>query len=130
MQPHLRLDAASGFEFLLSLASGFPEAMSFSGPFDAIGSFEDEELAETVEDRFIGFDFATIISSFCSCILFAIVFGTADQAGILSAASGAEMADVEQMKKIVPFVTCEIAFGQNICELMFGVDVPDLNFRI
>ena len=40
------------------------------------------------------------------------------------------MADVEQMKKIVPFVTCEITFGQNVCELMFGFDVPDLNFRI
>ena len=24
------------------------------------------------------------------------------------------MADVEQMKKIVPFVTCEITFGKNI----------------
>ena len=25
------------------------------------------------------------------------------------------------MKKIVPLVTCEITFGQNLCELMFGV---------
>ena len=40
------------------------------------------------------------------------------------------MANVEQMKNIVPFVTCDIAFGQNVCELMLGVDVPDLNFRI
>ena len=40
------------------------------------------------------------------------------------------MADVEQMNKIVPFVTYVIAFGQNVCELMFGVDVPDLNFGI
>ena len=40
------------------------------------------------------------------------------------------MADVEQMKKIVPFVTCEITFGQNVCELMFGVNVPDLNLGI
>ena len=40
------------------------------------------------------------------------------------------MADVEQMKKIVPFVTCEIPFGQNVCEMMFGVDVPDRNFGI
>ena len=40
------------------------------------------------------------------------------------------MADVEQMKMIVPFVTCEITFGQNVCELMFGVNVTDLNFRI
>ena len=35
------------------------------------------------------------------------------------------MANVEQMKKIVPFVTCEITFGQNVCELMFAVNVPD-----
>ena len=37
-----------------------------------------EELAGTCEDKFIavGFDFATILSSsFCSCILFAIVSG-------------------------------------------------------
>ena len=40
------------------------------------------------------------------------------------------MADVEQMKKIVPFVTCEITFGQNVCELMFGSNVSNLNFRI
>ena len=52
------------------------------------------------------------------------------QAGILSAASRAEMADVEQLKKIVPFVTCEITFGQNVCELMFGINVSNLNFRI
>ena len=72
------LDAASGFEFLLPLTSGFPEAVRFAGPFDAIGSFADEELAETIEDKFIaiGLDFATILSSsFCSCILFAIVLG-------------------------------------------------------
>ena len=40
------------------------------------------------------------------------------------------MADVEQMKKIVPFVTCEIALRQFAGELMFGVDVPDLNLGI
>ena len=40
--------------------------------------FADEELAGTCKDKFIavGFDFATILSSsFCSCILFAIVLG-------------------------------------------------------
>ena len=40
------------------------------------------------------------------------------------------MADVEQVKKIVPFVTCEITFGEDVCELMFGVNVSNLNFRI
>ena len=38
------------------------------------------------------------------------------------------MADIEQMKKIVPLITCEIPFGQHVCELMFGVNVTDLNF--
>ena len=93
--------------------------------------FADEELVGTCEDRLIAvdFDFATILSPFCSCILFAIVLVTAYHAGILSAASRAEMADVEQMNKIVPFVTCEITFGQNVCELVSGViNVSNLNF--
>ena len=70
------LDAASGFDFLLALASGFPvDALSITGLSDAIGWFMDEELVETVDVRFIavGCDFATILSSFFSCILFAIV---------------------------------------------------------
>ena len=33
------------------------------------------------------------------------------------------MADVEHMKKIVPFVTCEYTFSQYVCELVFGVNV-------
>ena len=40
------------------------------------------------------------------------------------------MADVKQMKKIVPFVTCEISFSQYVCNLVFGVNVPDLNLGI
>ena len=56
--------------------------------------------------------------------------GAANQIGILSTASGVEMADVKQMKKIVLFITCEIAFGQSVGELMFGVDVSDLNLGI
>ena len=88
--------------------------LSIPGLLDAIGTFADEEVAGIKEDKFVavGIDFA-------------IVFGAAYQAGVLRAASGAETAHVEQMKKIVPFVTCEIAFGQHVCELMVGVDVPD-----
>ena len=56
--------------------------------------------------------------------------GAAYQAGILSATSRPEMADVEQMKKSVPKVTCEITFGQYVCELVFGVNVSNLKFRI
>ena len=65
-------------------------------------------LSRQFDVRFIavGFEFATILSSsFCSCILFAVVLGQASQAEILSAAKRAEMADVEQMKKIVPLIT-------------------------
>ena len=40
--------------------------------------------------------------------LFLLLFVLANQAEILSAAKRAETADVEQMKKIVPFITCEI----------------------
>ena len=57
-------------------------------------------------------------------------FGPAYQATILSAASRAEMADVEKMNKIVPLVTCEITSGQNVCELMFVVNVPNLNLGV
>ena len=105
--------------------------MSIPGLLDAIGLVADEELVGTIEDRFIAvdFDFATTLSSpFCSCILFAIVLEQLIR--ILSAASRAEMADVEQMKKIVPSVTCEISFGQNVYKLMFGINVSNLNFRI
>ena len=103
--------------------------MSFPGSEDVIRFFADEELSGTEEDRFIavGLDFATIrSSSFCSCTL----CGAAYQDGILRLARRAEMAVVEQMKKMVPFVTCEIKFGQNVGELMFGVNVFNLNLGV
>ena len=56
--------------------------------------------------------------------------GAAYQAEILGAASGAEMADIEQMKKIFPLITCDISFGPNVCELMFGVNVTNLNLGV
>ena len=34
-----------------------------------------------------------------------------------------EMADIEQTQKMIPFVTCEITFGQYVCELVLGVNV-------
>ena len=43
----LELDAASDFEFVLILLSGFPIAMSIPGLLDAIGLFADEELVGT-----------------------------------------------------------------------------------
>ena len=54
--------------------------------------------------------------------------GKADQAEILGAASGDEMAGIEQMKKIVPLITFEIPFTQNVCELVFGVNCNESEF--
>ena len=81
-----------------------------------------EELATTCETRFsVGFDFATIISfPFSSCILFDTVL----------AASRAEIANVEQTEKMVPFITREIALCHNVCELFFGVNVFDLDLWV
>ena len=54
----------------------------------------------------------------------------AGQAEILSAAEHAEMADVKQMKKIVPLITCEVPSCQYVCEMVFGVDILDLNLWV
>ena len=37
------------------------------------------------------------------------------------------MADVEQTQKMVPLITCEISLCQYVFELVFGVNVFDLN---
>ena len=46
----------------------------------------------------------------------------------LGAAKRAELANIEQMKKIIPLITREIPFGQYVCVLVFGVNVTDLDF--
>ena len=40
------------------------------------------------------------------------------------------MANIEQKKKIIPLIMREIAFGQNVCELGFGVNIFDLDLGI
>ena len=42
-------------------------------------------------------------------------------------AKRAEMVNIEQMKKIIPFITGEIPFGQCVCELVFAVNVSNFN---
>ena len=42
----------------------------------------------------------------------------------------AEMANIEQMKKIIPFITCEITLCQYVCESVFGVNVFDLDLGV
>ena len=31
---------------------------------------------------------------------------------------------------MIPFITCEISFGQDVSKLVFGVDVLDLDFGV
>ena len=40
------------------------------------------------------------------------------------------MANIEQILQMIPLITREISFGQNVSELDFGVDVFDLDFGV
>ena len=37
------------------------------------------------------------------------------------------MAIDKQTQKMIPFITCEVSLGQYVCELVFGVNVFDLD---
>ena len=40
------------------------------------------------------------------------------------------MANIEQGQQMIPFITCEIPLCQDVCKLILGVDVFDLDFWI
>ena len=40
------------------------------------------------------------------------------------------MANIKQAQQMIPFITCETSFGQNVSKLVFGVDVFDLDFGV
>ena len=40
------------------------------------------------------------------------------------------MANVKQTQKMIPLITCEISLCQYVCELVFGVNVFALDFRV
>ena len=40
------------------------------------------------------------------------------------------MANVNQAQQMIPLITREASFGQNVSKLVFGVDVFDLDFGI
>ena len=40
------------------------------------------------------------------------------------------MAHIEQGQQMIPFITCDIPFCQNVCQLVLGVDVFDLDLRV
>ena len=37
------------------------------------------------------------------------------------------MADIKQSQQMIPFITCKTAFCQDVCKLILGVDVFDLD---
>ena len=45
-------------------------------------------------------------------------------------ANSREIHDVQQWKKIAPFITHEISFGQEVSEMVFGVNIFDLDFGV
>ena len=40
------------------------------------------------------------------------------------------MTNFKQTQKMIPFITCEISLCQYVCELVFGVNVFDLDFGV
>ena len=40
------------------------------------------------------------------------------------------MADIEQSQQMIPFITCEIPLCQDVCKLVLGVNVFDLNLGV
>ena len=40
------------------------------------------------------------------------------------------MANIKQGQQMIPFITCEIHLCQDVCKLVIGVDVFDLNLRV
>ena len=92
------------------------------GRFDALEIGAVEELAAVYETGFqrrlrLCLQFSS--SPVPCCILFDIVSRQL---------CGAENATAEQTVKIVPLITCEIALGQYVCELVFGVNIFDWDF--
>ena len=127
------LDAASDFEFLLILLSNFLRSHECHRTLGCIRTFCGCGTCRNMWrlDHRCRFRFRhTYFFSFLFLHPLRQRCRAACQAGILSAASRAEMADAEPLKKIVSFVTCELTFGRNVCELMFGINVSNLNLRI
>ena len=40
------------------------------------------------------------------------------------------MANIKQGQQMIPFITCEIPLCQDVCELILGVNVFDLDFCV
>ena len=40
------------------------------------------------------------------------------------------MANIKQGQQMIPFITCEIPLCQDVCKLVLGVDVFDLDFGV
>ena len=111
---------------ILILLSGFPKAIDIHGLLDAIGL---DAVEEIVANKKI--DPSLLIATWTQLFFLLLILyplrhcRAACQAEILCAASGTDMAGIAQMKKIVPFITCDTSLIQQVCKLLFGVNVTD-----
>ena len=117
----------------LILLSSFPVAMSIPGLLGAIGLFADEELAGTCEDKFIavGFDFATII--FFSHLLLRPLrhpFEQLIKLEFLVQQTELGWLMLNKCRRLFYPSRVKLPLVKNVCELMFGINVSNLNFRI
>ena len=94
---------------------------NFSSP--GFSDAEDDRVEGALAIKLIiGLDFAVTLSSPASFLhSFRYHFRTIGRT---------EMADVEQTQKMIPFVTSEVSLGQYVCELVSGVNIFDLDFRV
>ena len=70
----------------------------------------------------IGYDFAVTLSSPES---FRVLFDITSEHSV-----ELKRLMLNKHKKMIPFITCEISLGQYDCELVFGVNVFDLDFGL
>ena len=99
----------------LTFISGFPPIS------DAVEANTLGSLTLHRDTKFIiGFDFAVTLSSPESfCVLFDITSEPLLELKWLM---------LNKTQKMIPFITCEISLGQYVGELVFGVNVFDLDF--
>ena len=110
VSPHMLFD--SSFDCLLWV---------FSRPFDALELCAVEELATVFETRFK--------SWLCHNYFFSCSFLYPFR-HFLRATGRAEIAEVEQTKKMVSLIRYEVVFFQYVSELVFGVHVFDLDLGV
>ena len=127
------LDAASGFEFLLALASGFPvDALS-------IPDFPTQSDGSRMRNLSRQWKSGSLLRALIlpqSCLLLFVLASSSPSFWVSWSSWNTEHSKESwkgwcwKMKKIVPLNTCEFPSSQHDFELVFGVNVPYLNLWV